>query len=80
MPTVEELVSLLRPGQELGEFCQTLWRKVLVALDRDRRGYTSAWFVDVGGAAVLAQDRTCRFHVRPVRSFEVFEKEDWRWV
>ena len=69
MPTVEELVSLLRPGQELGEFCHRPFdERYLWLWTGDRRGYTSAWFVDVGGGAVLAQDRTCRFHVRPVRS------------
>jgi len=69
VPTVEELVSLLRPGQELGEFCQRPFGdRYLWLWTGDRRSFTSAWFVDVGGGAVLAQDRTCRFHVRPVRS------------
>jgi len=69
MPTVEEVVSLLRPGQGLGEFCHRPFDdRYLWLWTADRRSYTSAWFVDVGGGAVLAQDRSCRFHVRLVRS------------
>jgi len=69
MPTVEEVVSLLRPGQGLVEFCHRPFEgRYLWVWTGDRRSYTSAWFVDVGGGAVLAQDRSCRFHVRPVRS------------
>ncbi len=69
MPTVEEAVSLLRPELELAEFChRPFGDRYLWLWTADRRSYTSAWFVDVGGGAVLAQDRTCRFHVRLVRS------------
>jgi len=69
VPTVEEAVSLLRPGQGLVEFCQRLFEdRYLWIWTADRRSYTSAWFVDVGGGAVLAQDRSCRFYVRLVRS------------
>jgi serine/threonine-protein kinase len=69
MPTVEELVSLLRPGLELDEFChRPFGDRYLWLWTGDRRSYTSAWFVDVGGGAVLAQDRSCRFHIRLVRS------------
>jgi len=69
MPTVEEVVSLLRPGQGLGEFChEPFGDRYLWVWTGDRRSFTSAWFVDVGGGAVLAQDRSCRFHVRLVRS------------
>lgn len=71
MPTAEEAVSLLRPGQELGEFCnRPFGDRYLWLWTADRRSFTSAWFLDVGGAAVLAQDRTCRFHVRLVRSVQ----------
>ncbi len=69
MPTVEEAVSLLRPGQGLEEFChRPFGDRYLWIWTGDRRSYASAWFVDVGGGAVLAQDRSCRFHVRLVRS------------
>jgi serine/threonine-protein kinase len=69
MPTVEEAVSLLRPGQGLVEFCHRPFEdRYLWIWTADRRSYTSAWFVDVGGGAVLAQDRSCRFYVRLVRS------------
>lgn len=69
MPTVEELVSLLRPGLELEEFChRPFGDRYLWLWTGDLRSYTSAWFIDVGGGAVLAQDRSCRFHVRLVRS------------
>ena len=69
VPTVEELVSLLRPGQGVDEFChRPFGDRYLWIWTADRRSYTSAWFVDVGGGAVLAQDRSCRFHVRLVRS------------
>lgn len=70
MPTVEEVVTLLEPDTTLETFCpagqfsgEHLW-----LWTGDRRGFTSAWFVDVVSRAVLAQDMTCRFHVRPVRS------------
>lgn len=69
LPTVEELVSLLRPWQNPAQFCQQPFdRRYLWIWTGDRRGFTSAWFVDVGSGAVLAQDMTCRFHVRPVRT------------
>ncbi len=69
MPTVEEAVSLLRPGQGLVEFCRRPFEdRYLWIWTADRRSYTSAWFIDVGGGAVLAQDRSCRFHARLVRS------------
>lgn len=69
MPTVEEVVSLLRPGQGLGEFChRPFGDRYLWLWTADLRSYTSAWFVDVGGGAVLAQDKSCRFHARLVRS------------
>lgn len=69
LPTVEELVSLLRPHQEPEQFCQrTFDNRYLWIWTGDRRSFTSAWFVDVGGSAVLAQDLTCRFYVRPVQN------------
>jgi eukaryotic-like serine/threonine-protein kinase len=69
MPTVEEVVSLLRPGQGLREFChRPFGDRYLWLWTADRRSFTSAWFVDVGGGAVLAQDKSCRFHVRLVQS------------
>ena len=69
MPTVEEAVSLLRPELDLGEFChRPFGDRYLWLWTADRRSFTSAWFIDVGGGAVLAQDMTCRFHVRLVRS------------
>lgn len=73
LPTVEELVSLLRPVQDLDTFCHRPFEdRYLWIWTADRRSHTSAWFVDVGGSAVLAQERTCRFHVRPVRGGEKF--------
>ena len=69
MPTVEEAASLLRPELDLVEFChRPFGDRYLWLWTADRRSFTSAWFIDVGGGAVLAQDRTCRFHVRLVRS------------
>lgn len=68
LPTVEELVSLLRPQQDLEQFCQRSFvNPYLWVWTGDRRSFTTAWFVDVSGGAVLAQDMTCRFYVRPVR-------------
>lgn len=68
LPTVEELASLLRPTADLDHFCQRPFGdRYLWIWSADRRSFTTAWFVDVGGGAVLAQDMTCRFHVRPVR-------------
>lgn len=70
LPTVEEMVTLLEPDTTLDRFCpngqfggEHLW-----LWTGDRRAFTSAWFVDVVSRAVLAQDMTCRFHVRPVRT------------
>lgn len=70
LPTVEELVTLLEPDTTLERFCpngqfggEHLW-----LWTGDRRAFTSAWFVDVVSRAVLAQDMTCRFYVRPVRT------------
>lgn len=68
LPTVEELASLLQPNQDPTQFCQRSFdNRYLWIWSGDRRSYTSAWFVDIGGAAVLFQDLTCRFYVRPVR-------------
>jgi len=70
LPTVEELVSLLRPKRVLEDFCAPdLWR----TKDRkwlwsaDLRTASQAWLVDLEQGAVLAADRTCLFHVLPVR-------------
>ncbi len=68
LPTVDELVSLLRTNLDPAQFCQRPFDdRYLWIWTGDRRSYTSAWFVDVGGGAVLARDMTCHFHVRPVR-------------
>lgn len=71
LPTVEELASLLRSGLSLERFCdRPFGDRYLWIWTGDRRSFTSAWFVDVGGGAVLAQDMSCRFHVRPVCMLE----------
>ncbi|NLW80190.1 MAG: protein kinase [Desulfovibrionales bacterium] len=68
LPTVDELVSLLRPAQGPDGCCpwpfpdRHLW-----LWTADRRSFCSAWFVDLSSSAVLYQDTTCRFHARPVR-------------
>lgn len=69
LPTVEELLSLVRPDDPLSHFCRRPFDgRYLWVWTADRRSFTAAWFVDVGGGAVLAQDMSCRFHARPVRS------------
>jgi serine/threonine-protein kinase len=68
LPTVEELVTLLRPKQRPEDFCleplfdpgkRWLWSS-------DRRTNVQAWFVDVQHGFVAAQDFTCLFFVLPV--------------
>ncbi len=70
LPTVEELMSLLKPKRALHDFCLSpLWRiegrKWLWS--SDLRTNPQAWLVDVEQGAVLAQDRTCLFFLLAVR-------------
>ena len=68
LPTVDELICLIRPLSETGDFCtpplfdtkkQQLW-------SADRKSYTAAWFVDTALGYVADMDLTCRCHVRAV--------------
>ena len=70
VPTVEELMSLLRPKRVLEDFCAPdLWRtegkKWLWSADL--RTASQAWLVDLEQGAVIAADRTCLLFVLAVR-------------
>ncbi len=70
LPTVEELITLLRPKRVLGDFCAPdPWRAETRkwVWSADRRTAAQAWLVDLEQGAVLAADRTCLFHVLAVR-------------
>ena len=73
LPTVEELITLLRPKRVLGDFCALdPWRAETRkwVWSADLRTAAQAWLVDLEQGAVLAADRTCLFHVLPVRDAE----------
>jgi eukaryotic-like serine/threonine-protein kinase len=70
LPTVEELLSLLRPplsgtdyclAQDFAPFHKRLWSS-------DRRSFTSAWYVSLELGFVAWQDQTFSNHVKAVRS------------
>jgi hypothetical protein len=70
LPTIPELVSLLRPPPAADQLClapvfahrqQRLW-------SCDRRSYTSAWYVSLNLGFVAWQDFTCGCHVKAVCS------------
>lgn len=69
LPTVDELLTILAPAGEWGDYClqpvfdtaqRILW-------SADRATYVSAWCADVELGFVTAQDFTCFFHARAVR-------------
>ena len=71
LPTVEELLTLLRPPPSGTDYClapdfdphhKRLWSS-------DRRSFTSAWYVSLELGFVAWQDRTFPNHVKAVRSF-----------
>lgn len=68
IPTIDELLCLVRPRSVLGDFCAVpvfdtrqhrLW-------SGDRKTYTAAWFVEVTLGFVSALDMICGCHVRAV--------------
>jgi eukaryotic-like serine/threonine-protein kinase len=70
LPTVEELLSILRPPPSGTDYClapdfapihKRLWSS-------DRRSFTSAWYVSLELGFVAWQDRTFPNHVKAVRS------------
>jgi serine/threonine-protein kinase len=70
LPTIAELVSLLRPAPAAEQLClpsvfarrqQRLW-------SCDRRSFTSAWYVSLNLGFVAWQDFTCGCHVKAVCS------------
>jgi hypothetical protein len=70
LPTVEELLTLLRPPPSGTDYClapdfdphhKRLWSS-------DRRSFTSAWYVSLELGFVAWQDRTFSNHVKAVRS------------
>lgn len=69
LPTVDELLTLLEPGQSLEHFCRSgqLRAEHLWLWTADQHGLTAAWFVDILSRAMQFQDVSCRFFYRPVR-------------
>ncbi|OIP44598.1 MAG: serine/threonine protein kinase [Deltaproteobacteria bacterium CG_4_10_14_3_um_filter_60_8] len=70
LPTVDELLSLLEPVNELGDYCQPtpfdpskrwLW-------SIDRRSFVAAWYVNMDTGFVGWQDFSCFYYVRAVCS------------
>jgi serine/threonine-protein kinase len=68
IPTVNELICLIRPKTALGDYCQPevfdnrknrLWSS-------DKKSFTAAWYVHTDMGYVGGQDMTCRFYVRAV--------------
>lgn len=73
LPTVEELITLLRPPHHAGDQClepifdpekNNLWTI-------DTRSALAAWYINTDLGFVAWQDFTCYFYVRAVRSFPV---------
>jgi serine/threonine-protein kinase len=70
LPTVQELLTLLRPPPSGTDYClaqdfaplhKRLWSS-------DRRSFTSAWYVSLELGFVAWQDRTFQNHIKAVRS------------
>jgi len=68
LPTVDELLTLVRPKTVLGDFCppsvfntrqNRLW-------SCDKKSFTAAWYVDTDLGFAGSQDMSCRFYVRAV--------------
>jgi len=73
LPTVDELTTLLNGRPSAEDFCipaafdpekPLLWSS-------DRKSFTANWHLNATMGFVGYQDRTCRFWVRAVRSFEM---------
>lgn len=69
LPTAEELLSLVRVPERLGDFCldpvfepekPRLW-------SADRRAFNAAWFLNAAHGFLCWQDFSCRLWVRGVR-------------
>lgn len=78
LPTVDELMSLLKPRQSLEDFCgPDFWnlrnRSWLWSADTQTR--TKAWIVDMDQGAVLSRDRMCKFYVLLVKHSENGESQ-----
>lgn len=70
LPTVDELLTLLRPRTGLEDFCSlpvpaAAGKRVWSA---DCRSFVSGWYVDLEGGYVGHQDETCPFHILAVAS------------
>ena len=70
LPTIDELVSLLRKRDSLETFCKPSMdqlKKVTWLWSADMQSRTKAWIVDLEQGAVMPLDRMCSIHVLPVR-------------
>ncbi|MBS3731262.1 MAG: DUF1566 domain-containing protein [Desulfobacterales bacterium] len=72
LPTIDELVTLIRRASILGDYCTApvfeggrdrLW-------SADRKSFTAAWFVDTYLGYVGPADFTCPCHVRAVCGYD----------
>lgn len=70
LPTVDELMMLLREPPGLGELCvaPVFDPRLRQAWSCDRRTFTQAWTMDAVLGFIGSHDFTCRLHVRAVRS------------
>lgn len=72
LPTIDELLGLIRPSDRPDDFCQPemfdprqnrIW-------SADRKSYVSAWFVDTETGFAAFQDMACAFYVRAIADRE----------
>ncbi len=70
LPTIDELVSLLRKRDSLETFCKPSMeqlKKITWLWSADMQTKIKAWIVDLEQGAVMPLDRMCSIHVLPVR-------------
>ncbi|RJP45572.1 MAG: DUF1566 domain-containing protein [Desulfobacteraceae bacterium] len=75
LPTIDELLNLIRPSDKPNDFCQPemfaprqnrIW-------SADRKSYISAWFVDTETGFAAAGDMACAFYVRAIADREAHQ-------
>jgi serine/threonine-protein kinase len=72
LPTVDELISLLKPVPRGSDFCTASMfdRRQKWLWSCDRKSFRASWYVNMEMGYVDWQDDTCYFYVRAVRSAE----------
>lgn len=68
LPTVEELITLLTPNDDLAHSCQKIFFSPRQSFlwSSDTRSALAAWYVNVDFSFVESRDKTCRNFVRAV--------------